>query len=337
MAYNEQNTSAVAARLRALEIRIHDLIYKIQRINNGAISAEVIELAEMNSKVRSAAQELESLVSGIANSESGLKTGDVPEGAVEIVTERLERDKVSAERKTKSAQRIEQKAEQVYNQHKDFKGDPEEKKEEKKKEEPQPKTKPEKKATPSVPKAPAKKPAQAATTPAEKFNNITKEADRAIKVFNENIPAIQRATYEELVLELKRLDLSGDNIKTTVANLKIIQSIKNKLTRLILNDEYLGDVKEFVASFNEVAKLQNEYWKSVEEKFKPTALLREIRLSAISDTVKQLTESGIGANIGDAISDILRTNITSGGSYKKLNAQLLEAPPGSMNNWYCFP
>jgi hypothetical protein len=157
------------------------------------------------------------------------------------------------------------------------------------------------------------------------FNDILKEIDRAITSFNKGIPAAQKAMYQELITELRRLDLNGDRIKTTVANLKIIQSIKNKLTKFILNDDYLQDVKEFVKTFNTVSKLQNEYWKGVESTFKPTPLLREIRTQAIADTVQQLTETGIGANIGDAISDILRTNITSGGSYKQLNAQLLES------------
>lgn len=156
------------------------------------------------------------------------------------------------------------------------------------------------------------------------FSDILKEIDRAINSFNKGIPSSQKKMYEELVLELKRLDLNGDKIKTTVANLKIIQSIKNKLTRLILTDDYLSDVKEFVKSFNEVAKLQNEYWKGVESTFKPKPLLREIRKQAITDTVTQLAESGIGANIGDVLTDILRTNVTSGGSYKSLQNQLLE-------------
>lgn len=157
------------------------------------------------------------------------------------------------------------------------------------------------------------------------FNDILKEIDRSISRFNKNIPSTQKAMYQELVSELRRLDLNGDTIKTTVANLKIIQSIKNKLTKLILTDDYLQDVKDFVKSFNTVATLQNEYWKGVEDKFKPTPLLKEIRIQAIGDTVQSLTEAGIGANIGDKITGILRTNITSGGSYKALNAQLLES------------
>jgi hypothetical protein len=157
------------------------------------------------------------------------------------------------------------------------------------------------------------------------FSDILKEIDLSISRFNKRIPASQKAMYDELVTELRRLDLKGDTIKSTVGNLKIIQSIKNKLTKIILTDDYLSDVKEFVKSFKTVSDMQNEYWKGVESKFKPGPVLREIRTQAISDTVLQLTESGIGANIGDTISDILRTNITSGGSYKKLNSQLLES------------
>lgn len=157
------------------------------------------------------------------------------------------------------------------------------------------------------------------------FNSILKEIDSAIAGFNKRIPSAQKDIYNELVRELRRLDLSGDRIKATVANLKIVQSIKNKLTRLILNDDYLSDVKEFVGAFKTVSQLQNEYWKQAESTFKPGPLLKEIRTQAIGDTVKQLTESGIGANISDRITDILRTNITSGGSFKQLNAQLLES------------
>lgn len=156
------------------------------------------------------------------------------------------------------------------------------------------------------------------------FNDILKEIDQAITRFNKGIPAAQKAMYQELALELRRLDLDGDKIKATVRNLSVIQSIKNKLTKFILNDDYLSDVKEFVKAFGTVTKLQNEYWKGVESTFKPRPLLREIRKQAIADTVTQLTESGIGANIGDVLTDILRTNITSGGSYKSLQGQLLE-------------
>jgi hypothetical protein len=156
------------------------------------------------------------------------------------------------------------------------------------------------------------------------FSDIIKTVDKAIEKFNSKIPAAQKRMYEGIADELKRLDTNNGKIKATVANLKIIQSIKNKLTRLIITPEYIKDVKEFVSQFNVITKLQNEYWQSVEEKFTPRVLLKEIRKQAISDTVKGLTSSGIGGAISDQIATILRTNITTGGSYAQLTEQLRE-------------
>lgn len=156
------------------------------------------------------------------------------------------------------------------------------------------------------------------------FPDILKTIDAAIEKFNKKIPAAQRRAFEGIADELKRLDTKNGKIKTTVANLKIIQSIKNKLVRLIVTPEYLKDVNEFVSSFNEITRLQNQYWQSVEKEFTPKVLLREIRKQAISDTIKNLTASGIGSTISEQIATILRTNITTGGSYAQLTEQLRE-------------
>jgi len=128
-----------------------------------------------------------------------------------------------------------------------------------------------------------------------------------------------------MIVQIKRLDLKGDRIAVTVKNLSILASIKNKLNNIILNPEYKGEIKEFVKSFNAVYGLQFEYWKSIEKTFKPKPLLKAIRNQAITDTVQQLTTQGISANVSDAIINILRTNITSGGSYSDLAKQLQQS------------
>lgn len=156
------------------------------------------------------------------------------------------------------------------------------------------------------------------------FNDILKEISDAVSKFNKSIPGTQRAIYDSINEQVQRLDLNNGQIKPTVNNLKIVQSIKNKLSRLIVSPEYIKDVKQFAAAFNTITTLQNEYWASIESTFKPRALLKQIRIQTITDTVKQLTESGIGANISDKLANLLRTNITTGGSYKALNAQLRE-------------
>ncbi|MBA3830078.1 MAG: hypothetical protein H0X33_14145 [Taibaiella sp.] len=155
------------------------------------------------------------------------------------------------------------------------------------------------------------------------FDDIIKTIDQAVKDFLKKIPATQRAMFDNIDAELRRLDLTSDaKIKATVANLKIVSSIKAKLQKLIVSPEYIQDVKNFVKAFNVITNLQNDYWKSIEITFKPKPLLKQIRIAAISDTVQSLTGSGIGANITDKLTGLLRTNVTSGGSYKALAGEL---------------
>lgn len=157
------------------------------------------------------------------------------------------------------------------------------------------------------------------------FSDIIKRIESAIEQFNKRIPSIQKGMYDEIQEELKRLDTQNGKIKTTVANLRVIISIKNKMLRLILTPEYVKEVKDFAQAFNDVTKIQNEYWRSIESSFKPSTFLKEIRTQAIQDTVAKLTESGIGSTIQEQITNILRTNITTGGSYAALTGQLRES------------
>lgn len=155
------------------------------------------------------------------------------------------------------------------------------------------------------------------------YNEILKEIKAAVTAFNKKIPAAQRAMFDAIEQQLKRLDIKADgNIRATAKNLSILASIKNKMLRVIVTDEYRADVKKFAEAFNEVTKLQNLYWQGQEAAFKPRPMLKQLRKQAVSDTVNKLMASGIGVNVGDRITDILRTSITTGGSYKKLTAQL---------------
>lgn len=170
------------------------------------------------------------------------------------------------------------------------------------------------------------------------FSDILKKINDSISNMNKRIPSIQKDIYDSLQEDLRKLDLQNGKIKATVKNLSLINSIKNKLNRIILTDGYKSEVKDFAKSFNEIAALQNEYWKGIDKEFKPKSILKAIREQSISDTVGKLTEAGIGANIAEPIADILRTNITTGGSYKALTEQLREnlvntQTPGTMEKY----
>lgn len=157
------------------------------------------------------------------------------------------------------------------------------------------------------------------------FEDILRLIDKSINRFNRRIPSTQKDMLSAIEEDLRDLELNNGNVKATVKNLSIIARIKNRMAKIILTDDYKAEVKHFAQAFNEVTSLQNEYWKQAESEFKPLPLLREIKNISIEDTVNKLMDSGIEANIVDPISDILRTNITTGGKYSDLTDQLKEA------------
>lgn len=156
------------------------------------------------------------------------------------------------------------------------------------------------------------------------FDKILKEISKAVNGFTKDLPGVEKEILNKILRNLKELELRGDSIKASVKNIRLISEIKSQIQGIILNDRYVDSLSEFVKSFNTITDLQNKYWKSVEETYRPNAILTEIKTQSIEDTVDKLTEAGIGANISDKITDILRQNITGGGSYSSLTDQLKE-------------
>lgn len=154
------------------------------------------------------------------------------------------------------------------------------------------------------------------------IEKLTTHIDDAITSFNDAIPAIQRQILDDITLLVKDLDITSDGtIKNSVANLKLIGKIRSKLEQIVLSPEYIDKVEQFAEAMKEVGKLQNQYFQKIEADFKPTKLLDEISKQAISWTIDGLTAVGIGSNVTVELEDLLRRNITSGGSYKDLTAQ----------------
>ncbi len=156
------------------------------------------------------------------------------------------------------------------------------------------------------------------------FTDIIDVIEQAVGKFNQRIPTLQRKLLNELLLELKDLDLDGRGIKTTVKNLRKINSIKGKLQRLILNKDYKDALKQYTTVFKEVTVLQNQIFAAAENSFTPPKFGKELMKQSIDDVVTKMTEKGITGNIGNAITDLLRQNITTGSSYASLTESLRE-------------
>ena len=150
--------------------------------------------------------------------------------------------------------------------------------------------------------------------------------DGSVEKFNANIPDIQQQIAMKISLLIKDLDIDNQgNIVNNIKNVKIMGQIKSEVTAIVLNPDLKNSTGDFLTKFNDVAKLQNQYFKSINKSFKPSEILDEIRKQSITGTAESLSEMGLNANVIQPIVDMLQQNITSGGSWRDLNKMLQDS------------
>lgn len=156
----------------------------------------------------------------------------------------------------------------------------------------------------------------------KEIKDIIDTIEKSIAGFQKQIPGIQQNVFDDLQNQLSKLKTSNGSILSSAENLKLIGDIQNKIERIILTNDYAAVSKDFLSSFSEVEALQNTFFKAFNSKFTPKNTLGIIRQLAVESTANSLLDQGLNANIIDKISDILRTNITAGGTVAQLSNQL---------------
>jgi hypothetical protein len=155
------------------------------------------------------------------------------------------------------------------------------------------------------------------------MDDLLKYVDQSINDFVSGLPSIQQKVYDKLLLLLKDLDVdSGGLIKNSLKNILAIGKIKKEIENIILNKSYTASVGELLSTYSVVADIQDSYFSKLTTDFSPKKVFDQVRKQAVSETADALTESGINANIVDPLRNIIRTNVTSGGSYAELTKQL---------------
>lgn len=149
-------------------------------------------------------------------------------------------------------------------------------------------------------------------------DDIINEISTAINQFGGNIPELEKRMLTLLDDLTKQLDVKGGKVLANVNNLKLIANLSKKLNKIVLNNDYLKNVKGFIKVFDTVTNLQNEYFSQFNEKYSPLKTIEILKQVSIDSALDSLTDSGLSASVSKPIADMLKTSITSGGSYSEL-------------------
>ena len=155
-------------------------------------------------------------------------------------------------------------------------------------------------------------------------NALTEVLESSVNDFIKAVPGIQDKIFAEVVGLIKDLEVSNGRIKNNIANIRTIGKIKTQLRKIILSKEYLKNVSKYIKQFDTVSALQNKYFNSLQAEFSAGKVYDEIKLQSIDSALESLTESGITENVIKPIQDILRQNITGGGTITKFAGQMRE-------------
>lgn len=168
--------------------------------------------------------------------------------------------------------------------------------------------------------------------PQQTIKTLLEVLDKSIQDFTDRLPEENRRIYNKVLELVKQLEVKDGNIRNNVTNVRLVNKISSELNSIILSDSYLKKVAEFVKVFDTASELNNRYLAATFVEFKPKKVLSEIKDLNIEVTVDQLTENGVGAFIKKDIANILKQNITSGGSYADFTEQIRTALLEADNN-----
>jgi hypothetical protein len=155
-------------------------------------------------------------------------------------------------------------------------------------------------------------------TPDDILNTIKEAVDR----LGAMATAKQNPLFKEVLLLLKKLDVKGDTITTNIRNLNLINELKSKIERIVIDPRYKKELKTFVQAYDQVGILQNQYFASFNTNFKPNPVMNALKKNAVNTTLNNLTQAGLQAGVTDGLRKILVTNVNAGGSYADMQEQL---------------
>ncbi len=151
------------------------------------------------------------------------------------------------------------------------------------------------------------------------ISQIFDSMQNSIDSVEKSIPSIEKAIFDELSVEVSKLETVNGNIKTSVSNLKQVQKVKSKLNSIILNDNYKQDVNTYLNSFNDTKTLIDSYFSTIVSDFNgKSELFKAILSNSVEVTTESLLGAGVSNDIITPISDYLSKSVTSGSNLTEL-------------------
>ncbi|MEE9571434.1 MAG: hypothetical protein V3W20_00120, partial [Candidatus Neomarinimicrobiota bacterium] len=104
----------------------------------------------------------------------------------------------------------------------------------------------------------------------DNINAVAKVMDDGVDNFTDGVDKSQTGIFNKVLANVKDLEINQDGqIKQTVKNLKILARVRKAIADEVLTDSYQARVNTFANQYPAIQALNNDYFGSIEEAFKP--------------------------------------------------------------------
>lgn len=131
------------------------------------------------------------------------------------------------------------------------------------------------------------------------------------------IGKVQEKLYSQLVGIIKGLELNGDGyIIQNSKNRKILNSANDKINEVFKSNLYVSAVNNYVNVIPKIDVQNAKYFTAISDGFKPNRIfIKNLQADAIATVERFVLQDGLAAQVISPLSQILNSNINSGGRF----------------------
>lgn len=142
--------------------------------------------------------------------------------------------------------------------------------------------------------------------------------------FASAVETVQRDLFNQLSLNLKNLETDSDGyILQSSSNRKVLADAENTILSVFRDPYYVGAVTNYMAAIPKINDLNEQYFTSVSDSFKPNRVfLKSLQQQTISSVEKYVLQDGLESQVVEPLVSILNQNINSGGKFSGFMEQV---------------
>lgn len=145
------------------------------------------------------------------------------------------------------------------------------------------------------------------------------------------ISRVQNELYDNLLLNLRELELNGDGyIKQNSINRKILREAQGEFDATISGSVYKSSLEKHLAVIPKINELNALYFETISSAFTANKnFIKALQSNTINSVNEVILQDGLRAQIKIPLNKILEQNINAGGSFKGMLQQVQDFVRGN--------